>query len=209
MRRFAFGPSLGGLGLALVLASCGENENFEVPEWELTATVDETSRELVIRARYATVHDNDFVHMSIRKDGWDNAFSDRTEEGVDWTRPNRWFGEFHTDTWLEGGMYPGDGDYTRPPQEFQDYEYRLSLDPAPRTNWPDRMGSPFNYVTRGYSVYDSHREHPGFEPGEYEVELYAWYTGSPNELHPAVGDETKVQYVHYEREIITTRFTVD
>lgn len=208
------------VGLSAALSACGDelgDDIFSAPEWRLEATVDEANRELVIEATFATVHDNDFVHMSIRKEGWDNAYPGRTEPDVDWTRPNLWFGDYYPNTYLEGGVYPGPGNYKRPPKEFTDYEYRLSLDETERTNWPDQRGSEFNYTTQLYNIYDNHRRspgdnmgfHPGFGPGDYEIEIYAWYTGSPDDLHPAVGDEGKVQYIHYERRIVTTRFTID
>lgn len=209
---FTAGAFRRAFALGCVLSTaCGGYDDaiFDSPRWSLSVTVDEAAEELVIDAVFATVHDNDFVHMSIRKEGYDNRFRDLSEDGVDWTRPNLWFGQMHPDTYLEGGMYPGEGDYTRPPRSFRDYRYRLSLAPTRRTNWPDVRGSPFNYTTRGYQAYDDHRGHPGFGPGEYEVELYAWYTGSPDDRHPAANDDaTKVQYVHYERPIVRARFRV-
>lgn len=163
----------------------------------------------MVDARFKTIHGNDFVHVSIRKVGHDNRYPGRTEAGVDWTRVDRFFGEFHPDTYLEGSIYPGPGDYSRPPREFRDYQYRLSLDPGPRENWPDQHGSRYNYTTQLYNIYDAQNRHPGFGPGEYEIEMYTWYTGPPNELHPAVGEETKVQYIHYEHEIAVARFRID
>jgi hypothetical protein len=99
------------------------------------------------------------VHISIRKDGHDSNFGGRQVNNVDWTRPNRWFGEFHPNTYLEGSMYPAPGDY----------RYRLSLDPTDRTNWPDDLGSDYSYTTQFYSVYYGFRDHPGFGPGEFEI----------------------------------------
>ena len=210
--------------LGLVCVGCGdemtEAEIFSDPAWRLETTVDEARRELVIEATFRTIHKNDFVHLSIRKEGWDNAFTDRSEQGVDWSRPNRWFGEFHPDTYLEGSVYPGPGDYERAPKDFRDYEYRLSLDEAERTNWPDQNGTQFNYTTQRYSIYDNQRRrgrdfHPGFGSGRYEVELYTWYTGPPDDLHPAASetageqDVTKVQYIHFEHRIAVSQFTID
>lgn len=198
-------------GLLAPLLGCDDDSDdiFFSPEWRLMATVDKANDELVIDATLSTVHANDFIHMSIRRVGHNNRYPGRTEPGVDWTRPNVWFGETHTDTYLEGGIYPGGGDFSRPPKAFRDYTYRLSLSRTVRTNWPDVQGSRFSYTTRTYSIYDDHGAHPGFSPGEYEIELYAWYTGEPNDRHPAVGDENKVQYIHSEHQIITTRFTVE
>ncbi|MEM1022481.1 MAG: hypothetical protein AAF627_21930 [Myxococcota bacterium] len=210
------------LGLACV--GCGEEmteaEIFSDPAWRLDVTVDETRRELVIEATFRTIHADDFVHLSIRKEGWDNDYPGRSETGVDWSRPNRWFGELHPDTYLEGSIYPGPGDYERPPKDFRDYTYRLSLDETQRTNWPDEEGSIFSYTTQRYSLYDDQRRsgraiHPGFGPGRYEVELYAWYTGPPDTLHPTASevdteqDITKVQYIHLEHTIARTQFTID
>jgi len=212
------------MAFSFALAACGdemtEAEIFSDPAWRLEVEVDEARRELVVEATFRTIHENDFVHLSIRKEGWDNAYPGRAEEGVDWTRPNRFFGEMHPDTYLEGSIYPGPGDYERAPKDFRDYEYRLPLDETERMNFPDEMGTRFSYTTQRYSIYDNQRRngrsvHPGFGPGRYEVELYTWYTGSPDERHPASAealaeqDITKVQYIHFERRIAVAQFTID
>jgi hypothetical protein len=201
------------LGLALVASACGDegfaDDVFDRPEWDVSATVDEANGELVLQLTVRTVHDNDFVHMSIRKEGWDNDYRDRVEEDVDWSRTNTWFRDQHPDTYLEGGIYPAPGDYRRLPKAFSTYEFRPTLEPGPRANWPDVLGTDYSWVNQGYNYADGQGSHPGFAPGEYEVEIYAWYTGAPNDLHPIDGDEGKVQFVHYERRLAITRFTIE
>jgi hypothetical protein len=201
------------LGLALVASACGDDgfadDIFERPEWDVSAAVDEESGELVLKLSMRTVHDNDFMHVSIRKEGWDNDYRDRVEEGVDWSRTNRWFRDLHPSTYLEGGIYPAPGDYRRLPKEFSTYEFRPTLEPGPRANWPDVLGTDYSWVNQGYNYADGQGGHPGFGPGEYEVEIYAWYTGAPNDLHPIEGDEGRVQFVHYEHRLAITRFAIE
>lgn len=200
-------------GLAYVAAACGDGDPdgiFNAEEWAVKATVEDEA--LVIEATLATIHGNDFTHMSIRKAGWDNAYDvarspSPEQPDRDWSRVHRWFGELHPNTYLEGSFH--DGSFGKPPTDFDTYAYRLALDPQARTNWPDEAGSGYQYITRGYSYADNNPGHPGFGPGEYEIEIYAWYTGSADDLHPAAGGQSGVQYIHYERRVATTRFTIE
>ena len=200
-------------GLAYAASACGGGDPdgiFHAEEWAVAATVADDA--LVIEVTLATIHGSDFTHMSIRKAGWSNSYdvarSPAPEQpDRDWSRPHRWFGEFHPNTYLEGSFH--DGSFGRPPATFNTYVYQLSLDPQARTNWPDEGGSDYQYITRGYSYADNNSGHPGFGPGDYEIEIYAWYTGSADDLHPSADGQPSVQYIHYERQIARTRFTVE
>lgn len=200
-------------GFACAATGCGDDFSdylFVSDEWELGATVEEDA--LVIEATVATVHGGDFTHVSIRKEGWDNEYDIERSPGPgqperDWSRPHRWFSELHPNTYLEGSIH--DGDFKKPPEDFTTFRYRLDLAPGRRRNWPDEFGSEFQYITRGYSYADNNPSHPGFGPGEYEIEIYAWYTGSANGRHPATDGKPDVQFIHYEYEIVTATFTVE
>jgi len=216
---FGFGTSarrgLPWLGLLLTslvgLTACGEeyvNPIWTDPRWELTATVE--PEHVRIAASIADVH-GDFVHVSIRKEGHDNGYTPPAGPGPnkpwqDWSRVHRWFGDYYPNTYLEGRF--DDGTFRGPP-EFTSIEFQVPRARGPRANYPDENGTDFEYITIGYDYAGGINGHPGFGPGEYEIEIYAWYTGVPDDLHPAVDDSfDEVQYIHHEQRIITTRFTV-
>jgi hypothetical protein len=203
-----------GLALlgAVVASACGEDwsDSFLDDRWHVEATVEPDA--IVLEATVATPHGDDFTHISFRKVGWDNTYvperSPAPEQPErDWSRVHRWFGELHRDTWLEGSLH--DGAFEKPPADFRTYRYRLDRAPGARRNWPDLRGSKYRYITRGYGYADNHQGHPGFGAGIYEVELYAWYTGDADDLHPASGGEPEVQYVHFEYRVAVARFEVD
>ncbi len=192
-----------------LLAACADEDAIWTAEaWDLRATVEP---EFVhIEATIADVH-GDFIHMSIRKDGYDNGYTiERSPSGGqpdrDWSRVHRWFGDFYPDTYLEGRIDDGSGDG---PTEFETYAFRLDRTETTRTNWPDEGGSDYEYITSVYPYADGQPLHPGFEPGGYEIEVYAWYTGFAEARHPSTGGENGVQYIHYERRIVTTRFEIE
>lgn len=192
-------------------AACGEDPDavWTDPRWDVAASVDGT--DLLISATIGNVHD-DFIHVSIRKDGWDNGYTiERSpapdQPDRDWSRPHRWFGDFYPDTWLEGRFEDGRNDGG--PSSFASFTYRVPLAPGTRSNYPDEDGGEYDYLTRGYNYADGQSRHPGFPAGDYEIEIYAWYTGRQSVGHPAIGGQSGVQYIHFERQIATTRFTVD
>lgn len=201
------------LSCAVMSSACGdevEGSIWTAEEWDITATIEDDA--VLLELTTATVHRNDFTHVTIRKEGWSNAYDisrspSPGQPDRDWSRPHRFFGEFHPDTYLEGSLH--DGNFKRPPKTFQTYAYRLPRAAGVRSNWPDERGSEFLYVTRGYSYADNNSGHPGFGPGVYEVEVYAWYTGAADDEHPAANGEPEVQYIHYEQQIVTTQFTIE
>lgn len=193
--------------LALLLAGCPLG--IDPDHWAVSAEV--SSSAIVITATIADAH-GDFVHMSIRKKGWDNHYSverspapDQPER--DWSRVHHWFGALHPDTYLEGRIDDGSG---RGPSQPQAFEFSLARAASGvRMDHDDQRGSDYRYITRGYSYADGNVFYPSFGPGEYEIEIYAWYTGYASIWHPASGGQPQVQYVHYDMPIVSTSFVID
>jgi hypothetical protein len=203
LRRF------GALLLAAGWIGCGLDDSiFDAEEWDVAAEV--TPEALVLTATIADVH-GDFIHMSIRRDGHDNAYTVErspgpSQETRDGSRVHTWFEELHPDTYLEGRIDDGRG---RGPSRFQSYRFLLPRIAQARQDYEDEHGSEYVYITRGYSYADGHGAHPGFPAGTYEVEIYAWYTGRASARHPSIDDFQGVQYVHYEQPLASTTFVVE
>lgn len=199
-----------GLLVALAAAACGPDDDFwDDPRWDVA--VDVAEDHLLVTATIGDAH-GDFVHVSIRRDGHDNGYTIERSPAPnqperDWSRVHHWFGEMHRDTWLEGRFDDGSG---RGPRAFTTFAYEVPRAAGgTRENYEDTLGGDHVYITRGYSYADGNGRHPGFGPGTYEIEIYAWYTGRANQAHPAAGGETGVQYVHYERPLATAVFVVE
>lgn len=193
--------------LLVILSAC--HDPWDTDDWLVLAEADQDF--IVLTAKIADIH-GDFIHMSIRKQGWDNHY---TIEGSpapqqpdrDWSRVHHWFGELHTNTFLEGRIDDGSG---QGPGELQTFMFLLPRASAwERYNFPDENGSKYQYITQGYGYADGHWSHPAFEAGEYEIEIYAWYTGKANGDHPAADGKPEVQYIHYEHHVTSTTFTVE
>lgn len=205
-------PALwGAILLGALATACGpetDNEIWNDPGWAVTASVEEDH--ILIEASIADVH-GDFVHVSIRKAGHDNNYTPEVSPAPnkpwqDWSRVHRWFQDYYPNTYLEGRF--DDGSF-RGPDEFLSVAYRVPRARGVRANYPDENGSSYEYITRGYDYAGGINGHPGFGPGDYEIEIYAWYTGNPSDLHPATDDSfEEVQYIHHERRIVATQFTV-
>lgn len=202
--------------MMFVLSGCGSDDNNDIAsvldsdEWEVKVNVFDEYIE--IQSRITDVFGN-FVHISIRKEGHDNGYSIQRSPAPnqpkrDWSRVHTWFGELNPDTYLEGRFDDGSN---RGPKEFTTLVYHLPRASGNRQNYADQNGSDYEYITIGYNYADGqyYPSHPGFDAGQYEIEIYAWYTGQSTDTHPAVDDSPGVQYVHYEWKIITTEFTIE
>ncbi len=199
------------LVLAIVLPGCSNDEEdvWDSEKWNVTATV--ADDHILITATIADIH-GDFIHMSIRREGRDNGYTVERSPAPDqldrdWSRVHHWFGELHADTYLEGRIDDGSGEG---PSKFRTYSFQLprSLSLS-RQDFPDMNGSDYKYITRGYSYADGNGRHPAFNVGNYEIEIYAWYTGTANFIHPAIDGYSGVQYIHYERPITSAKFVID
>jgi hypothetical protein len=177
--------------------------------WAVEATVE--SDQVFVEATISQ-HHTDFIHMSIRKHGWDNGYSigrspDPMQPDRDWSRVHHWFGELHPDTYLEGRIDDGRG---RGPAAWTTVRFALSRSPdAQRREFPDANGSDYAYITTVYAYADGHLGHPGFEGGDYEIEIYPWYTGSVDAQHRASDDSPEVQYLHHEVSLASTTFVIE
>jgi hypothetical protein len=196
------------VGVLLGAAACGPEE--VVPEeWGVVATVEDDHVQL--EATIAHFH-TDFIHMSIRQKDWDNAYTvdrspDPNQPERDWSRVHTWFGDMHPDTYLEGRIDDGSA---RGPNESTTYRFHLPrLADLDRQDFSDENGSDYVYITSVYSYADGHARHPAFGPGEYEIEIYPWYTGNVNDEHPAINDRPQVQYLHHEAPLTSTTFTIE
>lgn len=203
---------LGCLVFAASMATgCGAQDDFwDAEEWDVSAAVMEDH--VLLSATIADAH-GDFVHMSIRREGHDSGYTIERSPAPnqphrDWSRVHHWFGELHPNTYLEGRIDDGSG---RGPSSFNTYAFELPRESrSSRENFPDVHGSDYEFITQGYSYADGgYSGHPAFDAGTYEVEIYAWYTGTANEEHPAVDDSEGVQYVHYEHHLASTTFVVE
>lgn len=193
--------------LLLAITSCEQDEL--PPLWNVNADV--SADYLTIEATIANYH-GDFIHMSIRKSNWNNNYTvKRSPAGDqpkrDWSRVHRWFGKMNSNTYLEGRIDDGSGDG---PHQFTTYFFKLPINQSmPRKDFQDQNGSDYEYITTGYYYADGHAGHPNFTPGNYEIEIYPWYTGTANDQHPAKDGEEGVQYIHYEEPIASTTFVID
>lgn len=189
----------------LLLNSC---DIFSDERWHVSVAVEAES--LVVTTTIANVH-GDFIHMSIRKKGHDNQYTIErspapSQENRDWSRVHHWFMELNPDTYLEGRIDDGGG---TGPQRFRTYEFRVPREAGlARGNYPDINGTDYMYITLGYGYADGNYTHPPFAAGEYEIQIYAWYTGWASWTHPSIDDSPKVQYVHYEHPLATFHFTI-
>ena len=185
------------------------SDTDEPSDWAVEADVD---AEHVIVTATVFHHHTDFIHMSIRRHGWDNDYTiegspDADQPERDWSRVHAWFGVQHRDTYLEGRIDDGRG---VGPDDWLTVRYALPRGARPaRRTFPDEGGSAYQYITTVYAYADGHVTHPAFEPGEYEIELYPWYTGPADALHPAADDSPEVQYVHYEAPLVSTTFVIE
>ena len=193
--------------LLLTVAGCKKDKLNEM--WDVNANV--TAGYLTIKATIADYH-GDFIHMSIRRKGWRNGYSverspAENQPKRDWSRVHHWFGQMHPNTYLEGRIDDGSGEG---PFEFTTYMFKLPVNKnsATRQNFPDKNGSDYQYITRGYYYADGNPLHPSFPPGSYEIEIYPWYTGSANGRHPSKNDNEEVQYIHYEQQLASTTFVI-
>ena len=172
--------------------------------WEVSA--DSTRDHFTISACISD-HHGDFIHMSIRKQGWDNKYTIIRSPAAgqahrDWSRVHRWFGELHPNTYLEGRIDDGSGDG---PYWADTFTFRIPRGKTYlRRDYADEGGGDYAYITEGYSYADGQDRHPAFGPGMSEVQIYAWYTGTAEDDHPAADGRDGVQYVHYESPLAST-----
>lgn len=215
-RAFRRASLPGILAAGLALGGCGEADHdlndediWDAAEWDVSVAVTEDNLE--ISATIADAH-GDFIHVSIRREGHDSGYTiERSPAPAqperDWSRVHHWFGELHPDTYLEGRIDDGSG---RGPAAFQTFTFELPRGAGPeRQSYAEVDGSDYEYITRGYSYADGASGHPPFSAGRYEIEIYAWYTGTSTDLHPAADDRPGVQYVHYERPLASTAFVIE
>lgn len=205
----AIGVALVGIGLTSALG-CGDGDAiWDAEAWDVQVT--STADTVLLSATIADVH-GDFIHVSIRRDGYDSGYTIERSPGPnqperDWSRVHHWFGELHPDTYLEGRI--DDGNQVGP-RDFQTFTYELPRGSnLPRQNFQDTQGSAYEYLVSGYRYADGNSGHPPFDAGTYQVEIYAWYTGSANGEHSAEGDFSGVQYIHYDRPLVSTTFELD
>ncbi len=179
--------------------------------WDVTATV--AKDHILIAACISDLH-GDYIHMSIRKQGHKNGYTVKRSPAPgqphrDWSRVHHWFGEMHPDTYLEGRIDDGSGEG---PTWAETYTFRIprGKTSSPRQDYADEGGSDYVYITYGYPYADGNYQHPEFDSGTYEIEIYAWYTGSADDSHPAADGSEGVQYIHYDSPLATTGgFKVD
>ncbi len=189
------------------LPSCEQDEL--PPLWEVRADV--SVDYLTIKATISDYH-GDFIHMSIRKANWNNNYTvKRSPAGNqperDWSQVHQRFGKLYRNTYLEGRIDDGSG---AGPSQFKTYIFKLPIDQSmPRKDFQDLNGSGYEYITTGYYYADGQAGHPSFTPGNYEIEIYPWYTGSANNLHPAKDGKEGVQYIHHEQPVASTTFLID
>ena len=177
--------------------------------WDVSTTV--AQDHIQITASISDRH-GDFIHMSIRKQGRDNAYTIKRSPAAgqthrDWSRVHRWFGQMHPDTYLEGRIDDGSGEG---PHWNTTYTFRIPRGKTYlRRDYADEGGSDYVYITEGYTYADGQDRHPAFGPGVYEIVIYAWYTGDADDEHPATDGSDGVQYVHYDPLASTGWFKVE
>jgi len=201
---------LAGICWFAMLAACSsEDSRWDDERWQLAVTVEPDH--LRIQATIADIH-GDYIHMSIRREGHENGYTiERSpapnQTSRDWSRVHHWFGDMYPDTYLEGRIDDGSG---AGPSDFQTFSFKVPRGVTQaRSNYPDEGGSDYTYITRGYSYADGNNRHPSFPSGNYEIEIYAWYTGKSQGRHPAIDGSDGVQFVHYEHHITSVEFTIE
>lgn len=193
--------------ILLLPVSCHGEPPWDDERWDVTVDVEEDA--IIISTTVVDIH-GDFLHMSIRKEGYENGYTKETSpaidlKGQDWTRVHHWFEELHPNTFLEGRIDDTGGEG---PGDFETYRFRLPRAAHNASIYEDENGSDYVYLANDY-YYADRNPTPEFSPGEYEVEVYAWYTGRPNGDHPLADEEKKrVQYIHYERTLAVANFTI-
>ena len=200
------------MALLLVSSFFGCESDDEGPQvWELSTEVEDSF--LIVKATISNYHNN-FVHVSIRKEGWDNGYTierspstSEEKKHQDWSRVHYWFGKLHPNTYMEGRFDNGSGRGPKKPGSFV-FKVPIKNTLTDRSNFADELGGDYEYITIGYSYADGNYRHPEFTSGKYEIEIYAWYTGSANSAHPATDGQSDVQYIHYENPIISREFVI-